>query len=71
MARIDTQPAFQGQLVSLNAAAERFDVSVKTLRRRIADGTITGYRLGRLVRVDLDDVAEHLLVTIPSVRRTA
>ncbi|QAY68656.1 helix-turn-helix domain-containing protein [Xylanimonas protaetiae] len=56
------------ELVSLHDAAERFHVSIKTLRRRIADGTITGYRIGRLVRVDLDDVEHELLVEIPSAR---
>jgi excisionase family DNA binding protein len=70
MATIANGPASHEQLVSLNAAAERFDVSVKTLRRRISDGTITGYRLGRLIRVDLDEVSDQLLVTIPSVGRS-
>ncbi|QCP05145.1 helix-turn-helix domain-containing protein [Brevibacterium sp. CS2] len=55
-------------LVSLTEAAERFGVSVKTLRRRIADGTIHGYRVGRLIRVDLDELHDRLLVEIPSVR---
>jgi excisionase family DNA binding protein len=43
-------------------------VSVKTLRRRIADGTIAGYRVGRLIRVDLDELTQNLVVTIPSAR---
>lgn len=56
------------KLVSLAKAAQQFGVSVKTLRRRIADGTIRGYRVGRLIRVDLDELREKLLVEIPSVR---
>ncbi|GFZ89921.1 helix-turn-helix domain-containing protein [Nesterenkonia alkaliphila] len=56
------------RLVSLAEAAEQFGVSVKTLRRRIADGTVHGYRVGRLIRVDLDELHERLLVEIPSVR---
>lgn len=56
-------------LVSLRDAAEHFHVSVKTLRRRISDGTITGYRIGRLVRVDLDDAEHELVVEIPTGRR--
>jgi hypothetical protein len=39
---------------------------VSTLDRRIADGTITAYRLGpRLVRVDLNEVDEKLLRPLP------
>lgn len=42
---------------SLAEAAEAHAVSVKTLRRRIADGSITGYRFGpKIIRVDLDEV---------------
>jgi excisionase family DNA binding protein len=56
------------RLVPLADAAEYFRVSVKTLRRRIADGTITGYRVGRLIRVDLDELTQSLVVEIPSAR---
>ncbi len=57
------------KLVSLVEAAEQFGISVKTLRRRIADGTVRGYRVGRLIRVDLNSLFEHLVVEIPTVRR--
>lgn len=60
-----TPPA---HLVPLAEAAAHFHVSVKTLRRRIADGTITGYRIGRLVRVDLDELSQRLVVAIPTAR---
>ena len=44
----------------LSAAAEYAGTSIKTLRRRIADGTLPGYRLGaRMIVVDLDDVDEE------------
>ncbi|MFI9487399.1 helix-turn-helix domain-containing protein [Promicromonospora sp. NPDC052451] len=56
------------RLVPLADAAEYLHVSVKTLRRRIADGTIAGYRVGRLIRVDLDELPQKLVVTIPSAR---
>lgn len=56
------------QLVSLAAAAEQFGVSVKTIRRRITDGTVHGYRVGRLIRVDLNELQERLLVEIPSLK---
>lgn len=53
------------QLVSLNVAAEEADVSTKTIRRRIADGTLPAYRVGRLVKVDLNDL-DRLAVRIPA-----
>ena len=41
----------------------------RTIRRRIADGTITGYRGrgGRSLRVDQAEVDEGLLQPIPTV----
>lgn len=59
----------RGRLVALAVAAEELSVSVKTVRRRIADGTVTGYRVGRLIRVDLEELRERLAVAIPTVRR--
>lgn len=55
-------------LVSLAVAAERLGVSVKTIRRRISDGTVRGYRVGRLIRVDLDELRKSLVVEIPTMR---
>ncbi|UNX53351.1 helix-turn-helix domain-containing protein [Georgenia sp. TF02-10] len=52
-------------------AAEHIGVHPKTLRRRIADGTLTGYRIGRMVRVDLDEVARCLITTITTTRTVA
>jgi len=54
--------------MSLAETAEMLGVSVKTLRRRIADGTIHGYRVGRLIRVDLNEVRERLLIEMPSTK---
>ena len=59
---------FGTSLVSLAVAAEKYGVSTKTLRRRISDGTVHGYRVGRLIRVDLEDLNEHLVEEIPAVR---
>lgn len=51
---------------SIDAAAERYGCSPRTLRRMIADGEIAGYRLGkRLLRVDLDEI-ESVLRRIPT-----
>jgi len=56
------------QMMSLAETAELLGVSVETLRRRISDGTIHGYRVGRLIRVDLNEVRERLLIEMPSVK---
>ncbi|MDI6910483.1 helix-turn-helix domain-containing protein [Nocardioides sp.] len=51
----------------LPAAAEYAGTCTKTLRRRIADGSLPGYRLGsRVIMVDLDDV-DALFQQIPTV----
>lgn len=55
-------------LVSLAVAAETLGISVKTVRRRISDGTIRGYRVGRLVRVDMTELRRSLVVEIPTTR---
>jgi excisionase family DNA binding protein len=68
MARRTRSDLSNPQLMSLAETAEMLDVSVKTLRRRIADGTIHGYRVGRLIRVDLNEVRERLLIEMPSVK---
>lgn len=54
--------------VSLSSAAEEFGISVKTIRRRIADGTVHGYLVGRLIRVDLNELRQTMLVEIPNRR---
>jgi excisionase family DNA binding protein len=58
---------------SIEKTAARLDVNPRTIRRRIADGTITGYRMGggKLLRVDADEVDERLLRPIPTVNGAA
>ena len=54
--------------LSLEEAAEVMSLSVKTIRRRIADGTIPAYQCGRRpIRIRLDDL-ESALRRIPSAR---
>lgn len=56
------------RLVSLAMAAGHADVSTRTLRRYIAQGRLTGYRVGpRLLKVDLNEV-EQLARRIPTAR---
>lgn len=53
------------RLVPLAGAAEYASVHPRTLRRRIADGSLTGYRLGpRVIRVDLNEI-DQLLAPVP------
>jgi excisionase family DNA binding protein len=53
---------------SIDRAAQLASVSTKTIRRRIADGSITGYRFGpRVIRVDLDEV-ESLFKRMPTAK---
>lgn len=51
---------------SLAQAAERTGVSRRTLRRRIASGHLTAFRVGpRIIRLDPDEV-DRLFVAIPT-----
>jgi excisionase family DNA binding protein len=59
------------QLISLAAGAAYSDVSVRTLRRYIAQGRLTGYRVGpRLVKVDLNELRK-LASPIPTAKPAA
>ncbi len=54
--------------LSLEEAAAVMSLSVKTIRRRIADGTIPAYQCGRRpIRIRLADL-EAALRPIPSAR---
>jgi len=56
------------RLGGLNIAADFLGVSTKTVRRMIASGELTGYRVGkRLIRVDLDEV-DALARQIPTTK---
>jgi excisionase family DNA binding protein len=54
--------------VSLAEAAVYLGVNIRTIRRQIADGRLTGYRLGdRLIRIDLDEL-DAAMRPIPAVK---
>ncbi|WP_141013155.1 helix-turn-helix domain-containing protein [Nocardioides sambongensis] len=56
----------QKRLRNLTVAAEYFDVTPRTVRQWIADGRLTGYRVGaKHVRVDMNEV-EAMAEVIPS-----
>ncbi len=57
-------------LISLQDAASMLGVSTKTLRRRVADGTLVAYRVGpKLLRVDRFEVESRFPRQIPAVVR--
>lgn len=57
------------RLVSIPEAAEYFDVNPKTVRRWIAKGRLSAYRLGpRLIKVDLEQL-DGMLQPIGGARR--
>lgn len=57
-------------MATIAETAERLKCSTKTVRRWIADGRLTAYRVGpKMLRVDLADVDE-LMRAIPT-RRSA
>lgn len=57
--------------ITLCDAAEMLSVDVKTVRKRIAQGELNGYRLGgRVIRVAQDEVLA-LLKPIPSANTRA
>ena len=54
---------------SLADAAAYVDVDERTIRRWIAAGLLTGYRLGqKTIRVDLNEVDEALCRPIPAAK---
>lgn len=54
--------------VTLSQAADLMSVSVKTVRRRIADGTLPAYRCGsRVIRVRVAEL-DSAFRRIPSAR---
>jgi excisionase family DNA binding protein len=55
------QPA-RRRLVKISEAAEYLQVTQRTIRHMIADGRLTGYRIGeRLVRLDIDEIEATLV----------
>ena len=61
-----TTPANAGRrYASLADAAAYVDCNERTLRRHIAAGRLRGYRLGKLVRVDLSEL-DAIMKPIPT-----
>jgi excisionase family DNA binding protein len=55
-------PGPDAELISIREAMERYHISRDTISRRIADGSITAYRLGpRTIRIDRGQTERTLL----------
>ena len=58
-----------GAFISLSQAAEMLNISVPTLRRRIAAGELPAFRSGRrIIRIRVSDL-ERILRRVPSAER--
>ncbi|WP_083266954.1 helix-turn-helix domain-containing protein [Mycolicibacterium porcinum] len=55
-----SKPNNRRQLISTKQAAERLNVCPNTVRALIANGKFTGYRVGRLVKVDANEVENYI-----------
>jgi len=54
------------QLITIAEAAEMVRVHPRTIRRRIAEGSLTAYRVGpHLIRLDVDEL-DAMLRPIPT-----
>ncbi len=54
------------KLRGIDEAADYLGVTPRTVRRYIAEGRLTGYRIGnKLIRVDMADVAALVVAVIP------
>lgn len=59
--RTTTPEPTRRRYVTLNEAADYLAVGNRTIRNMIADGRLTGYRLGRLIRLDLDEIESKMV----------
>jgi len=66
-ASLRNSPPQRPDWVTIATAAERLGLSAKSIRRRIADGTLPAYRVGpRLIRLDAADIDRLLPRRIPA-----
>jgi excisionase family DNA binding protein len=59
--------------ITIAKTADYLQISDRTVRRLIADSELTGYRMGRsrrVIRVDLNEIDEHLMRPLNAPRRT-
>lgn len=59
-ARRDRRSPQERRYIGIPGAATYADVGEKTIRRRIADGTLPAVRVGRLIKIRIDDLDKLL-----------
>jgi excisionase family DNA binding protein len=60
------------KMVSIATAADHYGVSRQTVRRWIASGKITAYRVEpRLIRIDFEEIEAKIIHTVPTVNDQA
>lgn len=64
------QATFTRTLVPIDVAAEHLGVCTRTIRNYIAEGRLTGFRVGRLIRLDAAEV-DALARPIPTAGRAS
>lgn len=52
--------ASRRRFTTTKAAAEYLNVHDRTIRKMVAEGRLTGYRNGRILRVDMNEVEQCL-----------
>lgn len=69
--RRHARPKAKRRLAGITEAADYANVSARTVRRYVADGRLTGFRVGpKLVKVDLDEL-DRIIRPIPTVGGSA
>jgi excisionase family DNA binding protein len=69
----DVGSTVRRRFITIAEAADYLQISDRTVRRLIADGELTGYRMGRsrrVIRVDLNEIDEQLMQPLNAPRRT-
>lgn len=54
-------PQLKRRLLTIEKAASTYDLSPRTIRRRIADGTLPAFRVGHQIRLDAEATERILL----------
>lgn len=67
MAATAAESDYRPRWLSLPAAAIWVDLSVRTLRRKIASGELRAYRCGKIIRVKTDDL-EAMMRPVPCAK---
>jgi excisionase family DNA binding protein len=57
----DTLTPLVRRYVSIIEAAEYLSVTERTVRQMISDGRLRGYRNGRFIRLDLNEIEESMV----------